>query len=63
MHGAPQTNSEMSVINDVSFFLSQIYAINKRSYETARHTLVIKITAGTGDLYHKFIVQLNQEVQ
>ncbi|XP_041818936.1 alpha-sarcoglycan [Chelmon rostratus] len=24
----------------------EIYAINKRSYETARHTLVIKITAG-----------------
>uniref|UniRef100_A0A3Q1ES22 Sarcoglycan, alpha n=1 Tax=Acanthochromis polyacanthus TaxID=80966 RepID=A0A3Q1ES22_9TELE len=33
----------------------EIYAVNKRSYETARHILVIKVTAGRRDLNDKML--------
>lgn len=34
----------------LSLFPWQIFAINKRSYETTRHILVIIIEAGMGDI-------------
>lgn len=36
-------------VNIFSSFVWQIYAVNKRSYETARHILVIKVIPGMYD--------------